>query len=105
MSEGVKVEDVTGEVDLSGNVFGTIVEHASRVPCTQMFNVEMQMVLGGEEEAEASELGELRESDDDLDPDPLSSIHPEIVWPNNSSDWVSRKVDEIKECVGISCRL
>jgi len=61
------------------------------------------MVRGGEEEAEASESGELRESDEEMDLDPLCCILLEIDWPNSSSDWMMRKVDEIKDCVGISC--
>lgn len=35
------------------------------------------MVLGGEDDSEASESGELRETDDEMDPDLLCSIHPE----------------------------
>ncbi|XP_035551741.1 uncharacterized protein LOC108989210 [Juglans regia] len=55
------------------------------------------MVLGGEKEVESSESGELRVSDEEIDPDPLCSILPEIDWPNSSSDQVMRKVDEIKD--------
>lgn len=35
--------------------------------------------------------------------DPLCSIPSGLEWTNISSDWVIRKVDEIEECVGMSC--
>lgn len=49
------------------------------------------------------ELGEKIKSDKEFIPDPLCFTPPGIEWTNFSSDWVLRKVDEIKDCVGIFC--
>lgn len=42
-------------------------------------------------------------SEEEMVPKRLRSIPLGIEWENRSSDWVLRKVEEIKECVGISC--
>lgn len=46
--------------ELRGNGFGSIEKYVSGVPCIEMYNLELQMVLGAEEDAKASELRELR---------------------------------------------
>ena len=56
----------------------------------------MQLVLCGGESSEDNEFG-------DFVPDTLCSIPPGIEWNNKFSDWGLRKVEEIKEYVGISC--
>lgn len=37
------------------------------------------------------------------DPSPISLLLPGSHWADFQSDWVIQKVDEIRECVGISC--
>ncbi|KAG6703730.1 hypothetical protein I3842_07G100400 [Carya illinoinensis] len=61
------------------------------------------MVIGGGEGSESCESRELFESDEDLNPVPLSFFNLGIEWLSKSFDWVLRKVKEIRNCVGISC--
>ncbi|KAG6652954.1 hypothetical protein CIPAW_05G041700 [Carya illinoinensis] len=73
------------------------------VPSTFLNNSGLLMVVGRGDDSVSCESGELVESGEDLSPVPLSSFNPELEWPCNSSDWVLRKVEEIRDCVGISC--
>lgn len=41
--------------------------------------------------------------DEDFAPNLLCSIPSRAEWNNLSSDWVLRKVEELKDCTGISC--
>lgn len=52
---------------------------------------------------DSGDRGILFDSDVSHSPDPLCIIPPEIDWNFKSSDWVLSKVEEIKDCVGISC--
>lgn len=71
--------------------------------CVPRIIIELQLALCRREDSEGSEFGEIIESDEDFFPDPLCSIPHGIDWNHKSSYWVLRKVDEIKDCVGISC--
>lgn len=72
----------------------------SVVPSTQL-----QVELSRDEDSTSGESGGLPilEGEDDTNILPLSSFNRGADWSFNSSDWVLRKVDEIRSLVGISC--
>lgn len=97
--EGLRL-NALGSVKI--NVLGVKI-NVLGVPCTQFNNTEMQLALYGGEDSKASEFGEMFEFDEDSAPNLLCTIPPRIDWNNKSSDWVLRKEDEIKDCVGVFC--
>lgn len=64
----------------------------SRVPCSQL-------VVSGLVELE----GGVFEFDEDFTPSLLCSMPLALEWNTSASDWVMRKVEELKECVNIYC--
>lgn len=91
------VEEADSGVGLGFNLPGSVNRGETGVPCTQFINLDLHLVVSGGVDSEACG------SDEEIAPNPLCSIHPGIEWNNTSFDWVLRKVEEIKDCTGISC--
>lgn len=92
-----EVRDGDNDVAERGECLTGSEKSVEEVPCTIFSNPDLQMVLGGGEDFVPCEFGELLDSDEDLNPVPLSYFNPEVEWPCNSFDWVMRKVEEIRD--------